>query len=186
MIEERIFLILGYVAISALLLIFFLYSTFSNKLKTVVVFIMASFYVFTWMGYKQILGWPSTQEIPDEFRLVWVSIDEPDKLTKKEGEINLWIRYQDEAGIPIGSPRAFSLVWSEENHKLAQSALLQLKEGTLLNGKKTYGVLDADKFDENANPYEDSESNNTLEGNPSFEFQEVAPPSLPPKTKFEN
>jgi len=84
-IEERIFLILGYVAISALLLIFFLYSTFSNKLKTVVVFIMASFYVFTWMGYKQILGWPSTQEIPDEFRLIWVSIDEPDKLTKKEG-----------------------------------------------------------------------------------------------------
>ena len=59
--------------------------TFSNKLKTVVVFIMASFYVFTWMGYKQILGWPSTQEIPDEFRLIWVSIDEPDKLTKKEG-----------------------------------------------------------------------------------------------------
>ena len=43
---------------------------------------MASFYVFTWMGYKQILGWPSTQVIPDEFRLVWVSIDEPDKFTK--------------------------------------------------------------------------------------------------------
>ena len=81
-------MILGYVAISTLLLIFFLYSTFSNKLKTVVVFIMASFYVFTWMGYKQILGWPSTQEIPDEFRLIWVSIDEPDKSTKKEGEIN--------------------------------------------------------------------------------------------------
>jgi hypothetical protein len=37
-----------------------------------------------------------------------------------------------------------------------------------------------------ANPYEESVSNNNVEGNPSFEFQEVAPPSLPPKTKFEN
>ena len=101
MIEERIFLILGYVAISALLLIFLLYSSFSSKLKTLVVFIMASFYVFTWMGYKQILGWPSTQVIPDEFRLVWVSIDEPDKFTKREGEIHFWIRYQDDAGIPV-------------------------------------------------------------------------------------
>ena len=186
MIEERIFLILGYVAISALLLIFLLYSSFTSKLKTLVVFIMASFYIFTWIGYKQILGWPSTQVIPDEFRLVWVSIDEPDKFTKREGEIHFWIRYQDDAGIPIGRPRAYSLIWSEKNHKMAQSALLQLKEGTQLNGKKTYGVLDADNFDENANPYEDSESINSQEGNPSFEFQEVAPPSLPPKTKFEN
>ena len=73
-----------------------------------------------------------------------------------------------------------------KNHKIAQSALLKLKEGTQLNGRKTYGVLDADKFDEMANPYEESVSNNNHEGNPSFEFQEVAPPSLPPKTKFEN
>ena len=58
-------------------------------------------------------------------------------------------------------------------------------ESIKLNGKKTYGVLDADKFDERANPYEDSASR-AEEGNPSFEFQEVATPSLPPKTKFEN
>ena len=56
---------------------------------------MASFYVFTWIGYKQVLGWPSTQEIPEEFRLIWVSIDEPDKFNKREGEIYFWIRYMD-------------------------------------------------------------------------------------------
>lgn len=186
MIEERILLVSAYVAITALLLIFCLYSKFSNKLKTVVVVVMASFYVFTWIGYKQVLGWPSTQEIPEEFRLIWVSIDEPDKFNKREGKIYFWIRYMDKAGIPFGKPRAYSLVWNEKNHKIAQSALLKLKDGTQLNGRKTYGVLDADKFDEQANPYEESVSNNNVEGNPSFEFQEVAPPSLPPKTKFEN
>ena len=147
---------------------------------------MASFYIFTWIGYQQVLGWPSTQEIPEEFRLIWVSIDEPDKFTKREGQIYCWIRYMDNAGIPFGKPRAYSLVWNEKNHKIAQSALLKLKDGTQLNGRKTYGVVDADKFDEIANPYEESVSNNNEEGNPSFEFQEVAPPSLPPKTKFEN
>ncbi|HIN73259.1 MAG TPA: hypothetical protein EYM94_00565, partial [Gammaproteobacteria bacterium] len=107
MIEERILLVSAYVAITALLLIFCLYSKFSNKLKTVVVVVMASFYVFTWIGYKQVLGWPSTQEIPEEFRLIWVSIDEPDKFNKREGKIYFWIRYMDKAGIPFGKPRAY-------------------------------------------------------------------------------
>ena len=147
---------------------------------------MAFFYVLTWLGYKQVLGWPSMQEIPEEFRLIWVSIDEPDKLTKKKGKIYLWIRYMDEANIPFGKPRAFSLVWNEENHKIAQSALLKLKDGIQLNGIKTYGVLEADKFDERSNPYEESVSSSSEEGNPSFEFKEVTPPSLPPKAKFKN
>ena len=179
-------LVSAYVALTALLLIFCLYSRFSNNLKTTVVLIMAFFYVLTWLGYKQVLGWPSTQEIPEEFRLIWVSIDEPDKFTKREGQIYFWIRYMDGADIPFGKPRAFSLVWSEENHKIAQSALLKLKDGTQLNGRKTYGVLDADKFDERANPYEESVSSSNEEGNPSFEFQEVTPPSLPPKATLEN
>ena len=147
---------------------------------------MAFFYVLTWLGYKQVLGWPSMQEIPEEFRLIWVSIDEPDKLTKKKGKIYLWIRYVDEANIPFGKPRAFSLVWNEENHKIAQSALLKLKDGIQLNGIKTYGVLEADKFGERSNPYEESVSSSSEEGNPSFEFKEVTPPSLPPKAKFKN
>jgi len=55
---------------------------------------MASFYVFTWIGYKQVLGWPSTQEIPEEFRLIWVSID-ISLIKEKEKFIfglGIWIR----------------------------------------------------------------------------------------------
>ncbi len=185
MIEERLLLVLAYVAITALLLTFFIYSNFSNKVKAIVIVFMSCFYVITWIGYKEILGWPSTEGIPDEFRLLWVSIDEPDKFNKKEGNIYFWLRHIDEAKIPYGKPKAYSLFWNEENHKIAQEALLQLKEGTQLNGTKTYGVLDANKFDNKANLYEEPGSDNTKEGNPSFEFKEVAPPSLPPKTKFE-
>ena len=171
-------------------LFFFFYgnffSKFSNSLKTVVVLIMASFYFMTWLGYKQILGWPTAEEIPEEFRLIWVAIEEPDKMTKNQGGIYLWVRSLDEIGIPLGKPRAYNLVWNEKNHKRAQTALAKLKDGTQLNGKKTYGVLDPDKFDERANLYEESISDQIQEGNPSFEFKEVPPPSLPPKTNFRN
>ena len=184
MIEERILLILSYVAVTALLLVFYLYSNFSNKLKTIVILIMSTFYLTTWIGYKDLMGWPSIEEIPDEFRLLWVTIDEPDKFNKKEGNIYFWLKYIDEAGMPYGKPKAYTLLWSNENHKLAQEALLKLQDGTQLNGKKTYGVLDANDLDESANPYEDSGSGNSEEGNPSFEFKEVAPPSLPPKAKI--
>ena len=56
---------------------------------------MASFYFITWVGYKQVLGWPTAQEIPEEFRLIWVAIDEPDKMTKNQGGIYLWVKSVD-------------------------------------------------------------------------------------------
>ena len=118
-------MILGYVAISALLLIFLLYSSFSSKLKTLVVFIMASFYVFTWMGYKQILGWPSTQVIPDEFRLVWVSIDEPDKFI--DNGVSYAVRSiekYDKKNVMIFGGGDSALDWTVELSKNAKSVTL--------------------------------------------------------------
>ena len=186
MIEERILLVSAYVAVTAILLCFCFFSKFSNSLKTVVVLIMASFYFITWLGYKQVLGWPTAEEIPEEFRLIWIAIDEPDKMTKDQGGIYLWVKSLDHICKPFGKPRAYNLVWNAENHKRAQTALAKLKDGTRLNGRKTYGVLDSEKIDERANLYEESVSDQTQEGNPSFEFQEVSPPSLPPKTNFRN
>jgi hypothetical protein len=53
-----------------------------------------------------------------------------------------------------------------------------------LNGKKTYGVVNKDKEADNANLYESQGEQE--EGIPSFEFVEVAPRTLPPKTLIQN
>jgi hypothetical protein len=94
------------------------------------------------------------------------------------------VRLLDEAKIVHGKPRAYKLEWSEENYKKAQFALLKLKEGEQLNGKKTYGVINKDKEGDKANLYESQGEQE--EGVPSFEFEEIPARTLPPKTLILN
>jgi len=148
-------------------------------MKMLGIFVVTVFYYLTWQGYIELLGWPSEQDLPDNFRISWVVIEEPNKLTKEEGAVYLWVRSIDRIGMAEGKPRSFKMNWSEENHRKAQLALSKLQEGEQLNGKKTYGVIEKNEGNK-ANPY-DSYEGETEEGAPSFEFTEVPPPSLPPK-----
>jgi hypothetical protein len=176
MMEERLMLIFGYILIASLLLVFCLFSSFTKTTKMLGILVVTVFYYLTWQGYIELLGWPSEQGLPDNFRISWVVIEEPNKLTKEQGAVYLWIRSLDKIGMAKGRPRSFKMIWNEENHRNAQLALSKLREGEQLNGKKTYGVIEKNAG-KKANPYEGE----TKEGTPSFEFTEVPPPSLPPK-----
>ena len=76
-------------------------------------------------------------------------------------------------------------VWNKENHRIAQDALHKLQEGERLNGRKTYGVLNKDNEGNKSNPY-DVQAGEEEQGRPSFEFVEVPPPELPPKTLIQD
>tara|TARA_Y100000591_G_C21672690_1_gene613786 strand:+ start:382 stop:837 length:456 start_codon:yes stop_codon:yes gene_type:complete len=143
--------------------------------------LVSFFYYTSWEIYKNILGWPSFEELPERFKISWVVILEPDKKNNKEGEIFLWIRDIDSFEFGSAKPRAYQLNWNEENHKKAQEALHKLKEGEQLNGRKSYGVLNQDNESKKSNPY-DAQEGDPEQGRPSFEFIEVPPPDLPPKT----
>lgn len=179
MVEERLMLIFGYLLIASLLLIFCLFSSFSKNIKILGILIVTIFYFFTWQGYVGLMGWPSEQELPENFRISWVVIEEPNKQTKEDGAVYLWVRSISQTGMDKGKPRSFKISWSEESHKKAQLALSKLREGKQLNGKKTYGLIEENEGTK-ASPY-DSYVGESEEGTPSFEFAEVPPPSLPPK-----
>ena len=70
--------------------------------------------------------------MPD-VRVLWITIEEPDKAQKEPGSIAMWVRSLDEAGLAYGVPRAHSIPWSEEAAEAAQEALENLEE--LLNGR---------------------------------------------------
>jgi len=180
MVEERLILISSYLLIAGLLLMFCFYTPFAKKIKLSGVVFVSVFYFLSWNSYINILGWPSAQDLPEEFRIIWVVIEEPNKEIKKKGELYLWVRLFDEAKIVQGQPRGYKLLWSEENYKKAQFALHKLKEGKQLNGKKTYGVINKDKDGDKANLYESQGEEE--EGAPSFEFEEIPAKTLPPKT----
>jgi len=179
MIEERLILILGYLLITILLLIFCLFSSFRKEIKMLGILVVTVFYFLSWQGYKGLMGWPSEQGLPENFRISWVVIEEPSKQTEAEGAVYLWVRSTDKIGTVKGKPRSYRMSWTEENHKKAQLALSKLRQGEQLNGKKTYGVIEKNEG-KKTNPYGAYEEE-TEEGTPSFEFTEVPPPSLPPK-----
>lgn len=182
MIEERLFLIVAYVAIAALLLSFYFYSTFSTTLKNVTILLVTLFYFFTWYSLEGILGWPSQQDMPDKFRILWIDIQEPQKKNDHEGEIYFWIKSLNSLELPDGKPRAYSIGWSEENAQKAEEALSRMEEGEILNGNISRNILSGDREKSERNIYEEEGSSNTEAGEPSFEFKEIAPPTLPPKS----
>ncbi len=181
MLEERLILLFAYLLVASLLLLVCFRTNFSKKSKSLFVLVVTVFYFVTWEGLFDILGWPTYEELPDKFKISWVVIQEPNKISKKEGGLYLWVRNLDESNRPFGQPRAYSLFWNEENHRRAQEALHRIKEGEQLNGRKTYGVLNKDNKGEKSNKYE-SEEIIQEEGVPSFVFDEVPSPDLPAKT----
>jgi len=181
MLEHRLILIFLYISLACLVLIFGFRSNYSIKFKLIMICLVSFFYYTSWEIYKNILGWPSFEELPERFKISWVVILEPDKKNNKEGEIFLWIRDIDSFEFGSAKPRAYQLNWNEENHKKAQEALHKLKEGEQLNGRKSYGVLNQDNEGKKSNPY-DAQEGDPEQGRPSFEFIEVPPPDLPPKT----
>ena len=110
MLEERILLTLAYVIISALLLIFCFYTGFSKKIKLTGIVVLTFFYIFSWKGYDGILGWPTSEELPELFNINWVVIQEPNKAQSNEGSLFLWVSEVDEFNKSFGDPRAYRLV----------------------------------------------------------------------------
>ena len=129
MLEERLILSISYAVIAALLLVFCFYTNFTKKVKLISIFAVSLFYISSWKGYVGVLGWPTSEDLPDDFNILWVVIQEPNKSKSNEGELFIWIKEIDEFKKPIGDPRAFNLQWNKENHRIAQEALHKLQEG---------------------------------------------------------
>lgn len=62
----------------------------------------------TWRSYPGLLGWATTFDLPDRFRLDGVYIEEPNKSTNSRGAIYLWVTPFG-AGTDLQRPRAFVL-----------------------------------------------------------------------------
>ena len=177
-------LTLAYVAVAALLLCLNLATRFASWIKGGAVVLVTVLYASAWFGYQGLLGWASPAPLPETFRVLWITADEPDKESGAAGAIFFWVRGLDEAGFPVGAPRAYQIPWNETAAKAAQEALERLEEGERLNGRMTRGMVDeGDGRAENATGYAGEQSvTGAGARRPNFEFVRVPPPALPPKT----
>ena len=104
------------------------------------IILVTLFYVLTYKSFKNLLGWPSSESLPDRFRLVAAQIYEPNALINSEGAIVLWVTdMNDLAG--LGTPRSFSIKYNKELHEKVSKSLVNLKNAVPQMGEN----LDEDK-----------------------------------------
>jgi hypothetical protein len=177
---------LAYAAVAALLLTFNLGTRFGPWIKGAAIVAVSALYAVTWVNLGGLMGWASPDPMPENFRVLWISSDEPDKVSGADGTIYFWIRALDEAGLPAGAPRAHRIPWSESAAEAAEEAMARIEEGELLNGHLGRGVVaESEKPPEEAGyAGEDSVTGGGGE-RPLFEFVRVPPPALPAKTVME-
>ena len=106
MIGAVVALSVTYAVVAALLLNLNLATRYSPWIKATAILVVTVLYAGTWLGTRNLLGWASPDPIPDTFRVLWISMDEPDKSSGTPGSIYFWVRELDEAGLPKGEPRA--------------------------------------------------------------------------------
>ena len=180
-----ILLALAYAIIAALLLNLGLAAAWSARVKIGVVLLVSLFYGATYLGIRALEGWPTGETLPGDFRLHWISIDEPDKATGSEGAIYFWVRSLDEAGLPVGEPRAHFVPYDEETADEAREALERMEGGKRLNGQMTMALIEPSESDpEETSTLRDSARGNDPDGPEErlvFEFRDVPPPTLPAK-----
>ena len=86
------------------------------------------FYILTYNSFKNLLGWPASESLPDRFRLVAAQIYEPNAFINSEGAIYLWVtNMNDLAG--LGVPRSFTIKYNKELHEKISKSLVNLKNG---------------------------------------------------------
>lgn len=120
-------LVTAYVLIALLLLSINLYSNWSWKVKAGTIVITTIFYVISYISFPPLLGWPTTQQPPERFKLLAAHVEQPDKASDEEGAIYLWINQIDDL-TAHGAPRAYKMPYSDLMHEAVIKANAKLKK----------------------------------------------------------
>lgn len=120
-------LITAYILIALLLLSINLYSNWSWKVKGVAIIITTIFYFISYISFPPLLGWPTSQQPPERFKLLAAHVEQPDKSSNKEGAIYLWINRIDDL-TAYGAPRAYKLPYSDPMHEVVINANAKLNK----------------------------------------------------------
>ena len=101
-----------FIFISSLLLIIILKLKINWIIKFSLIIISTVIYISVYQGMMTFAGWPSEQMLPNKFQIHSTFVREPDKFTKENGAIYLWIEQLDEFNVPLGIPRSYELPYT--------------------------------------------------------------------------
>ncbi len=125
-------LIVAYILVAALLLGLNLKSGWNWVIKTAVNIIVVMFFWVTYHSWPGILGWPTERDLPKQFYLHAINIDEPNR-------IYLWGADIDN-GLGRTVPRSYGLPYSAKLHDSVDKAGRKLRKGLPVIGQVVTAV----------------------------------------------
>ena len=132
---EVFLIIICYVILGFLLVLFNLRTSFHWGFKASMITVVTIFYILTYKSFKDLIGWPTGEPLPERFRLISAQIYEPNALINSEGSIYVWITDMNSlAG--LGTPRSFQLPYAKTTHEVVAKALVNIKNGVPQMGEK--------------------------------------------------
>jgi hypothetical protein len=185
-------LTVAFILLSAIILWFVIGAKGQWSLKAACIAFTLYFSLSLAQSLPKMMGWPSTEKIPNQFEIHWGLVEEPDKITGEAGRIYLWLTSQNEDSSPSwlisfhaaeeDSPRAYSIPYSRDNHEKIDQAVQQIKAGNRVGG----GVSEGEEGKEEGEGKEgegqgDGDGGGSLSDSPELYFEPLPPPKLPEK-----
>ena len=121
-------LIAGYVVLAVLLLNVNLYSNWPWYVKATTILVTTAFYFISYLSIPPLLGWATTQALPTHFKLLATEVQEPNKLTKEDGVIFLWVQEVHDR-TAYNPPRGYKLGYSKVLHNAVIGAQEKIDQG---------------------------------------------------------
>ena len=109
-------IISAYVLLGLLLLSINLYSKWSWQVKATTIVLTSAFYVITYFSFPPLLGWATSQNPPQQFRLIAAHVVQPNKDSGEDGAVYLWLTEIRDM-TTTGEPRAYVFDYSNELHE---------------------------------------------------------------------
>jgi hypothetical protein len=162
-----------YVALAALVLAIFLLTRLPAWIKLLCVILVSGFYYMTYHSLQGLLGWPTQQELPDNFLLLSSSITEPDETTGDPGRIHVWLNAFTDDNQPALEPRAFYLPYDLELHSSLEAALKKQRRGNVQLGRSKKEAANHDDTPTDLTRYGQKRT--------VIEFYDLPTPELPEK-----
>ncbi|MFT5132074.1 MAG: hypothetical protein ACI9SC_000537 [Gammaproteobacteria bacterium] len=165
-------LITAYILIALLLLSLNLYSRWSWQVKTATIVVTTLFYIVTYLSFSPLLGWPTKQLPPTNFRLIAAHVQQPDKVTGDEGAIYLWLAHINDLSIN-SPPRAYEFPYTNGLYEKIVNAKAKLNKGVPLLGE-------IEEIDD-ANKVEVEDDSRMGQASLKIQFYDLPDPLIPDK-----
>jgi hypothetical protein len=190
-------LTIAFILLTAIILWFVIGARGQWSLKATCIALTLYFSLSLSQSLSSITGWPTTDKIPEQFEIHWALIEEPNKATYEKGRMFIWLTpsnmkknntvnwfmsfYTPEEG----SPRAYSVPYSRDNHEKIDGVLEQLKNGQRVMGgkgvKRGKGEGEGEGDGDGKNGQGDGTGGGSLSNSPELYFYPLPPPKLPKK-----